>query len=281
LEKEAFGAFYYANCCGHDYAKTDDWESFFGNIADRIIDDFNPARVLDVGCAWGYLVAALRDRGVEAYGIDVSEYAIKNVREDIKAFCSVCSITEPLPEELPQSYDLITCIEVFEHMHEEDGLRAMGNICNYSDKIIFSSSPDDITEQTHYNVQQLEYWSRQFAKNNFYRSLAYLPDYISPQAVFFQKQDLSAAQIVDLYERQIRIISLEGKKIAATAADTAAAVADLNRKLTISQDECAAIRLELSFTENKLNFYKNSIFWHMTKPIRILCDFFKSILGRE
>lgn len=32
--------------------------------------------VLDVGCAKGYLVAELRRRGIEAYGVDVSAYAL-------------------------------------------------------------------------------------------------------------------------------------------------------------------------------------------------------------
>ena len=71
------------------------WVKFFGNIADKIIETINPKTVLDVGCAAGYLVAALRDRGVEAYGIDVSEFAISCAREDIKPYCRVCSALEP------------------------------------------------------------------------------------------------------------------------------------------------------------------------------------------
>ena len=63
-----------------------------------------------------YLVAALRDRGVEAYGVDISEYAISKVREDIKPYCCVGSLTESLPKQLPETYDLVVTIEVLEHL---------------------------------------------------------------------------------------------------------------------------------------------------------------------
>lgn len=47
-------------------------QRIFKNIAGRIYEDRKPESVLDVGCAMGYLVEALRDLGVEAYGVDVS-----------------------------------------------------------------------------------------------------------------------------------------------------------------------------------------------------------------
>ena len=59
------------------------WLQFFGLVADHIVKQIRPRKVLDAGCAKGFLVEALRDRGVEAYGIDLSEYAIGEVRRDI------------------------------------------------------------------------------------------------------------------------------------------------------------------------------------------------------
>ena len=40
-------------------------------------------RVLDVGCAKGFLVKDLVDQGIDAFGIDVSEYALLNCMPDI------------------------------------------------------------------------------------------------------------------------------------------------------------------------------------------------------
>ena len=64
---EIYNKSYYANAdgsgCGSDYHNRERWEPFFNMIADRIVADFAPRTVLDVGCAFGYVVQALRDRG--------------------------------------------------------------------------------------------------------------------------------------------------------------------------------------------------------------------------
>jgi 2-polyprenyl-3-methyl-5-hydroxy-6-metoxy-1,4-benzoquinol methylase len=75
-----FNEEYYATGCGPHYSE---FQKDFERMAGHIVQDFHPGTVLDAGCAWGYLVAALRDKGVEAYGIDISEYAIGKVREDV------------------------------------------------------------------------------------------------------------------------------------------------------------------------------------------------------
>ena len=113
---------YYKTSCGEiSYLETDKWLPFYEKVADKIIETLNPKTVLDVGCALGYLVAALRDRGVEAYGIDVSDFAISRVREDINHTAEfalpwmICLLI------FPCKYDLVVTIEVAEHLYEEDG----------------------------------------------------------------------------------------------------------------------------------------------------------------
>ena len=115
-----FDEFYYGNCCGRTYRRDAEWMTFFGGIANRIVADLQPARVLDAGCALGLLVEALRERGVETWGLDLSTYAIEHVHASVKPFCRRGSITDPLAER----YDLIVCIEVVEHMPARDAERA-------------------------------------------------------------------------------------------------------------------------------------------------------------
>ena len=74
---------YYQNYNGDDYGRNEKWFGFFGNIADNIVEKIQPETVLDIGCAYGLLVESLRDRGCEAFGIDVSDYALSRAREDI------------------------------------------------------------------------------------------------------------------------------------------------------------------------------------------------------
>src|ERR1051326_6523710 len=47
--------------------------------ANSIISKFGTGcSVLDVGCSCGFLVKTLRDRGCDAWGIEISDYALKN-----------------------------------------------------------------------------------------------------------------------------------------------------------------------------------------------------------
>lgn len=60
--------------------------------------------VFDVGCAKGFLVKALRDLGVDACGIDVSEYAIENAAPSVRPYLRRISIQEL---EFTEPYDLV------------------------------------------------------------------------------------------------------------------------------------------------------------------------------
>ncbi len=40
-------------------------------------------RVLDIGCAKGFLVKDLRDLGIDAYGLDISRYAVTHCPDDV------------------------------------------------------------------------------------------------------------------------------------------------------------------------------------------------------
>jgi ubiquinone/menaquinone biosynthesis C-methylase UbiE len=57
------------------------------NVAKDIIKHFNLSKgqkVLDVGCAKGFLVKDLFDLGIDATGVDISSYAIENSLPEIK-----------------------------------------------------------------------------------------------------------------------------------------------------------------------------------------------------
>lgn len=205
---EQYNENYYSNYCGSAYEDSKHWTKFFGNIADHIVADFQPSSVLDAGCAMGYLVEALRDRGVEAYGIDISSYAISKVRDDVRPFCCVGSLTKPLPESLPQHFDLVVTIEVLEHLYAVDSAKAIFNLCKITDKIIFTSTPDSFTDRTHLNVQQREYWARLFAEQGFYDDIRYRPKYITNYAVCYRKTH-DTVRLVEDYERELRITEQE------------------------------------------------------------------------
>lgn len=195
----SYDAFYYQGSCGVPYDRSEHWLNFFGSVADRIVSDLQPRTVLDAGCAKGFLVEALRDRGVEAWGVDISEYAIAQVRPDVRPYCRVGSLTEPLA----QQYDLIICIEVLEHLTPQEAEAAVKNFCQHTDDIIFSSTPLDYKEATHVNVRPPDYWAEVFARQGFFRDVDYEPGYLTYWAARFRRTRESAARVVAAYERRL------------------------------------------------------------------------------
>jgi GT2 family glycosyltransferase/SAM-dependent methyltransferase len=189
---EVYGERYYACSCGHiPYDRSQPhWAEFFGKIADELVRTFRPRRVFDAGCALGFLVEALWDRGVNTYGRDISKYAIANTRSDIRPFCSVGSLAEPI--EGP--FDLITCIEVLEHMTEEESEIAIANMTAASDRIVFSSSPTDLVEATHINVKPPIYWIEAFASHNFAPLIETTLFSITPYALAFERRDAKPSE---------------------------------------------------------------------------------------
>lgn len=165
------------------YGREEPWVSFFGNIADQIIRDYRPTSVADIGCAYGLLTEALVDRGVDAYGFDISPYAIGQARRDMVERLSLHAITDPIPLRLSGKYDLAVCIEVLEHLPPEQIDTAIANLCTCADRIIFSSSPDDFDEPTHFCVLPTETWLEKFAEHGFFPAKRdRTARYIAPQA---------------------------------------------------------------------------------------------------
>jgi hypothetical protein len=215
-----YGASYFLNYWGDGgpYERTDRWLEFFGKVADGIVRDLHPMSALDAGCAMGFLVEALRERGVDAVGVDISEYAISQVHESVAAHCSVASLTEPLPGR----YDLIACIEVLEHLSTAETDRAIANLCAATDRLLLSSTPGDFGEPTHLNVQPPEAWSAKLAEYGFMRDLDRDLSYISPWAGLYTRRDEVATETVRRYDRawwRLRQETMEVRKSLLQAQD--------------------------------------------------------------
>jgi SAM-dependent methyltransferase len=74
--------------------------------------------VLDVGCAKGYLVYMLRQRGIEAFGVDWSDYAIANACPDVQPYLQTASATQ-LPF-LDGNFAIAASFDVLEHLDERN-----------------------------------------------------------------------------------------------------------------------------------------------------------------
>ncbi len=99
----------------------------------KTLHDINPARltfierhcnlaqksVLDVGCGGGILAESMATKGAEVVGLDAEEEAIATAKKHASAnHLSVDYICQPIEEYPDRLFDVVTCMEMLEHVSE-------------------------------------------------------------------------------------------------------------------------------------------------------------------
>jgi SAM-dependent methyltransferase len=238
LLADYYSQFYFATYDAEPYSRENPtWQRFFGSIADAVVAEISPRTALDAGCGIGLLVEALRDRGVDAWGIDVSSYAISQVRDDLAEYCRVASITD----ELDGQFDLIISIEVLEHLPEHLAHTAVANIAAHCDDVLFSSSPSDFRDPSHQNVQPPGYWVRLFARHGFYRDLDFDATFVSPHARRFRRTG-PVLPVLDAYERRLARLETEIQAVREVNMSYSEDRANLTQKVEELQAELDQLR---------------------------------------
>jgi len=77
-------------------------------------------RVLDVGCGGGILSESMSQQGAQVVGIDLGEKALKvaqlhSLESGVQVDYRLVAV-ERLAEEVPESFDVVTCMEMLEHV---------------------------------------------------------------------------------------------------------------------------------------------------------------------
>ena len=140
--------------------------SYFQKTAKHIVDRFNPKSAFDVGCAKGFLVKALCELGVDAYGIDPSEYALKEAHPDIKE-----RLTPGIAQSIPlgdNECDLVTCFDVLEHIPEKDVAKVLEEMLRVTKewlilRLVTKKLPGDI-DKNRSTIHDKEWWHKQIEK---------------------------------------------------------------------------------------------------------------------
>lgn len=180
--------------------QTPRWREWFTMVARQMIATVGPVRrSLDVGCAIGLLVQALANEGVDAQGFDISDVSIADADPQVADRLWVASATEPIEGR----YDLVTCIEVLEHMAPADALSAIDRICSVTDKVVLSTTPGDFDEPTHVNVHPTADWVAAFSARGFYRRTDADLGFLTPWAVLLERGELTTPALVHRYESML------------------------------------------------------------------------------
>ena len=101
-------------------------------------------KVVDIGCGGGILAESISQSGADTTGIDLSEKALK-VAElhalEVGANLTYRTISaEELAEEQAEQYDVVTCMEMLEHVPDPMSVvRACANLCKPGGTLFFST----------------------------------------------------------------------------------------------------------------------------------------------
>lgn len=134
---------------------------FAMRLARWIDHTIKPKRICDIGCGPGMFVESYLERGMTAHGYDIDERVIgKSYLTQISMF------------ELNEPADLVTCIEVAEHIPTQMSdliVEAMWRNTEPNGTLIWSAAHPGQGGVDHINCQTKEFWQEKLEKIGFIR----------------------------------------------------------------------------------------------------------------
>ncbi|WP_458011740.1 class I SAM-dependent methyltransferase [Candidatus Solincola sp.] len=111
----------------------------FGRLALLAKELLEVKSALDIGCAKGFQVKALRLEGIDAWGIDLSEYAISTAPDEVRPWLKVCSIQEA---DFPAgSFELVLAMELLEHIPLTDIEEVIRKLYFFTSRFVLATIP--------------------------------------------------------------------------------------------------------------------------------------------
>lgn len=145
------------------------WErlgSYFQRTASHIKEKFNPSTALDVGCAKGFLVKALDELSVDAYGIDPSIYAVTKA-DDVIADKIQMEVAQSIPYP-DNTFDVVTCFDVLEHVPVQQVPKALKEMFRVSKQwVVLRTVTHEVegdNDSSHETIRDKEWWTEKIEK---------------------------------------------------------------------------------------------------------------------
>jgi len=104
----------------------------------------NGQRVVDIGCGGGILAESMAAKGADVLGIDMGETPLSvaklhKLESGVDVEYRQCT-AEALAEEMPNSFDVVTCMEMLEHVPDPASvIQACAKLVKPGGKVFFST----------------------------------------------------------------------------------------------------------------------------------------------
>ena len=132
-----FGKEFFDGSRNHGYGGFSYNSRFWTNVAPDFIQHWQLEQgnsLLDIGCAKGFMLYDLKEYlpNLDVYGVDISEYAINNAKEEVRDFCQVANaVSLPFDD---QSIDVSISITTLHNLEEKDLVKGLLEIERVSRK---------------------------------------------------------------------------------------------------------------------------------------------------
>ncbi|MDG3007284.1 class I SAM-dependent methyltransferase [Paludisphaera mucosa] len=170
------------------------------HIAATIRDVFGPAKVVDVGCGTGQLLAELKPLGIDAVGYEYSKVAIEMAREK-GATVHALDLEQPLEDLALTRADVVVSTEVAEHLPESWADTYVEYLCRTADHVLITAATPGQGGTDHVNEQPNSYWIAKFAARGFH---------YAEELTLKVRAEWKAAQIADFYSNNVLIFRKPG-----------------------------------------------------------------------
>jgi hypothetical protein len=125
----------------------------------------SPTSVIDIGCGIGAWLSVWKKSGVNTIlGID-GDYVNKSKLLIDKLEFKACNLEQGFASD--KKYDLVSCLEVAEHLAGKYASGFIESLCKLGDVILFSAAIPGQEGTMHVNEQYPDYWVNIFHKQGF------------------------------------------------------------------------------------------------------------------
>ena len=137
-------------------------------------------KILEFGCAHGFLVKALNDFKIDAYGIDISSYALSKADPEIKKKVKIIknnNFKNSLKKmKINFKFDYIISKDVFEHIEPKELKKIINKMSKITKKLFVVVPLGDNGkyrirsyegDKTHIIAEDEKWWKNLFIENNF------------------------------------------------------------------------------------------------------------------